>query len=138
MSFNTGGVKAVHESDDGTVGSWTQITGDVTRVDGLEVEPINQEHTAGDYQSGDSHNPTFYFNDDTDYSSTRADAVGANRTKKFYAIEFFDGRILKTKVAVYPKVMQVPKAQRSEGDSEWGLSWNHQADEMLEDIASLT
>lgn len=138
MSFNTGGVKAVHYSNDGTTGSWTQISGDVTRVDGLEVEPINQEHTAGDYQSGDSHNPTFYFNDDSDYSTVRGFAVGASRAKKYIAIEFFDGRILKTKVGVYLKVMQVPKAQRSEGDSEWGLSYNHQADEMLEDIASLT
>lgn len=138
MSTNAGGVKAVHHSNDGETDSWTEIEGDVTRVDGLEPEPINQEHTSGDYQSGDTSAPTFYFNDHADYDTLRDKAVGSNRERTYFAIEFFDGRILKTKQAPYPKCWLVPKPQRSEGDSEWALSWNESADEMFEEISSLT
>lgn len=132
--FRPGGVKAVHHSNVGTTGNWTLIAGDVTRVDGLPPEAINQEHTSGDYQSGETTSPTFYFNDHDDYSTLK----GLNRTRTFFAIEFYDGTILKTKQAVYPKCWLVPKAQRSEGDSEWAVSWNESLDEAFEKIASLT
>lgn len=138
MDFRTGGLAEVHHSPDGVAGNWTKIAGDVTRADSLPAEAITQEHTSGDYQSGDTHAPTIYFNDHTDYDTLRGKAVGANRAKTYFALVFKDGTILKTKQPVYPKCVLVPKAQRSEGDSEWSLSWNESDDEMLEKIASLT
>lgn len=132
--FRKGGVKAVHHSSNGTTGNWTAIAGDVTRAEGLPPTSIDQEHTSGNYQSGENSTPTFYFVDHDDYSTLKA----LNRTRTFFAIEFFDGTILKTKIAVYPKANLAPKPTRGEGDSEWSLSWNHDSDETFEKIASLT
>lgn len=130
-----GGVKAVHYSADDA--AYTQIAGDVTTVDGLPPEAISQEHTAGDYQSGETSSATINFNDHTDYDTLRGLAVGAGREKQYVAFEFYDGTILKTSVPVYIKCWLVPKGVRSDGDSEWALSWNHSADTMLEKVASL-
>lgn len=131
--LRTGGLTEVHHSATGLVGSWTKINGDVTRSENLQAEQISQVHSTGDYQSGDSLNPTVYFNDHQDYATLR----GFKRTKKFVALVFADGTILKSKVAVYLKCWLVPKPARSEGDSEFALSFNEQADEMYEKIASL-
>lgn len=137
MDIRTGGLEAVHHSADDTAGSYTELPGDVTRADSLPAEAITQEHTSGDYQSGDTHAPTIYFNDHDGYSTMRNLAVGANRAKTYFILEFKDGTLLKTKVPVYPKVTLQPKPQRSEGDSEWALSWNESDDEILEKIANM-
>lgn len=133
-----GGVKAVHYSTTGAGGSWTQINGEIESVDGMGPEVIEQAHTSGNYQSGETSAPSFLFLDFTDYDTLRALAVGGSRAKRFFAVEYFDGTIYKTSVAVYPKVVLTPKGARDEGDSGWTLSWNHSADTMLTKISSLS
>lgn len=135
--FRTGGLEKVHYSADDTAGSYTAIAGEITRADSLPTEAITQEHTSGDYQSGDTHSPTIYFNDHTDFETIRGMAVGANRAKTYFILEMKDGTLLKVSEPVYPKAWLEPKPSRSDGDSEWALGWNESADVMLEKIANL-
>lgn len=135
--FRTGGLETVYHSPDDTAGSYTAIAGEITRADALPIEAITQETTSGDYQSGDTSAPTIYFNDHDDYSTLRNLAVGANRARTYFILEFKDGTLLKVSEAVYPKCWLEPKPVRADGDSEWALSWNESADTMLESITSL-
>lgn len=137
MDIRTGGLVAVHHSADDSAGSYNELPGEVTRADNLPAEAVTQEHTSGDYQSGDTHAPEIFFNDHDGYTTMRNLAVGSNRAKTYFILEFKDGTLLKTKTPVYPKARLVPKPQRSEGDSEWALSWNESDDEMLTKIASM-
>ncbi|MEP0004585.1 MAG: hypothetical protein ABJ387_03470 [Balneola sp.] len=133
--YQQGGVVEVHRSTTGAVDSWTRVNGDVTRVENLPVTPIEQEHTAGNYQTGETGNPTIYLNDHQD----KATLKGLRRTRTYFALVFEDGTIRRTPKPVFPKSWDVPKAKVDEGDAELALSWNHSSnDEMLEVIAALT
>ncbi len=132
--YRTGGVEEIHYSDDGTVDSWTQASGTITRAENLPPTSIEQEHTTGNYQSGENGAPTIYLNDFEDYATVKA----LNRVKKYVALVFKDGVILKTTDPVFMKALLVPKAKRNEGDAEWSISWNEDGDTAFTKIAALT
>lgn len=136
--FRTGGLKAVHYSDTGASSTWTKITGDIAEADGLDVAVIEQQITNSVYQSGGTYAPSVRFTDHTDKATLTALALGNNRAKKFFAFEYFDGTIYKTTEAVYPRVRDLPKALRNEGDALWELAITLDADEPITKIASLT
>ena len=132
--YNPAGLKAVHYSDDGTDDSWTKINGEVVEAENLPETGIDQETTNSSYQSGVSINPTVRYSDHQDKATIKA----LNRTPKFFALEYFDGTIHKTEEAVYPKVLNVPKPRRADGDSLWQLSFMLDSDSGYEEIDSLT
>lgn len=136
--YRTGGVKDLHYSDTGSTGSWTVVNGELQSAEGLPPELIEQETPNSSYQSGESWQPTFIFTDHQDFDTLHAFAVGNNRAKKFFAIEFYDGTIYKTNRAVYPKVKDNPKVQRGEGDSTWQVGFHLDDDQAMVKIASLT
>lgn len=131
--FKPAGLKAVHRSATGAGGAWTKITGDVIEAENLPETGIDQETTNSSYQSGVSIAPTIRFSDHTDKATVKA----LNRTRTFFALEYFDGTIHKTTEAVYPKVLNVPKPRRADGDSLWQLSFALDSDAGYTEIASL-
>lgn len=136
--FNPGGVKAVHHSATAAADSWTQISGPVAAAENLEEALIEQITTNSAYQSGGSINPTITFVDHDDKATIRGFAVGNSRAAKYFAIEFFNGKIYRTSQAVFPMVQEAPKGARSEGDSGWKLSLKLDDDAPYTAVSSLT
>jgi len=139
MDIRTGGLKAIHYSDTGLVGSWTQVAGDLTKnTEKLSPDAIKTDLTNGSVQSGRSWNPTFHFDDFTDKVTIEGFAIGANRAQKYWAMEFFDGTIYASTKPVYPIVNDNLNAARSDGDNEWTIEIVLDDDKCFTKIASLT
>jgi len=139
QDIRPGGLKAVHYSDTGAVGSWTKIISDLTKnTEKLTPDAIKTDLTNSSVQSGRSWNPTLHFDDFQDKATLEGFAIGASRAKKFFALEFYDGTILKSAQAIYPIVNDNLMANRSDGDNEWTLEIALDDDLCFTKIASLT
>ena len=132
--YKPAGLKAVHYSDAAAIDTWTKINGEVVEAENLPETGIDQETTNSSYQSGVSVNPTIRYADHQDKATIKA----LNRTPKYFALEYYDGTIQRTEAAVYPKVLNVAKPRRADGDSLWQLSFVLDSDAGYVDVASLT
>lgn len=113
-----GGLLFVAYSSDGT--TWLKVDGTPTNPQNLSPTPIKNTLTNGEYQSGQSLNPSVEFFDWTDYSALETLAVGASRDSRYWAFQYESG-YWKTSSLAYPMVNPMMKANRGDGDNTWKL-----------------
>lgn len=136
--YRTQGIKSVHHSDTGALGSWTAIAGKIDSDNTSDIQPeaIKQDYTFGAYQSGESGNPKFAFLDFNDHLAVKAFARPPQ--DKYWAIVMADGTIYKTKDAWPPIVTLILSSKREDADAAWMVELDGEGDDFWEKIASLT
>lgn len=110
--------------------TWLRLAGRILAAEGLSVEAIKQEHTSGEYQSGDKFNPKITLGSFANYDVMRNFAVGANRTAVRWAFQYPDGRWT-TSEDLFPIVTPMGKSKRSEGDNGYIIELHGEATTML-------
>ena len=120
MSKNYSGALRIGYSD--TISSTiTWLSGKIGAESAINPDNTPTDDTTGTVYGGSSANPEVVLLDSSDYDAL--DTLMQADTEKFWHVEYIDGRVMRTHIAVNPMVNDPLNMNARDGVSPITLSW---------------